>query len=237
MAIGTLIAPLVSGFSDAASGTAYAYRRGTDRGTPIAMYSDPDATETLGTSEALNSAGRLRAFVTEEAEIVIEDSDGEEVFYFETSHNAAMVGIESDSFIGTEDDGTQGAGGITTLETAMTGLLTSFGTTNFKVIPAGQSTASNLKTLLANTAGLPFYDVTDAAYGAVGDGTTTDRYVPTTISGGLTFSSFWATAQASSVCALSSAGRAYCWGWGTYGSLGDGANTSRSQPVLVKLVR
>src|SRR5690606_3053321 len=34
-------------------------------------------------------------------------------------------------------------------------------------------------------------------------------------------------------CALSTEGKAYCWGFGDFGRLGTGSNDSESQPVLV----
>jgi hypothetical protein len=38
-------------------------------------------------------------------------------------------------------------------------------------------------------------------------------------------------------CGLSTAGRAYCWGDGRFGQLGNGTLVSSPEPVLVKLVR
>ena len=67
--------------------------------------------------------------------------------------------------------------------------------------------------------------------GEVGDGTNTQRTVPTAVAGGRTFSSIYAGTQ--SECALTSAGVAYCWGYNGYGSIGDGTNTSRNTPTAV----
>jgi alpha-tubulin suppressor-like RCC1 family protein len=67
--------------------------------------------------------------------------------------------------------------------------------------------------------------------GSLGDGTTTERLVPTKVNGlppskqvvgGLQFG-----------CALTNAGAAWCWGLNDWGQLGDGTTTNRSLPVLV----
>ena len=70
------------------------------------------------------------------------------------------------------------------------------------------------------------------AFGQVGDGTTTDRAVPTAVLGGLTFTSL-ADGNADHACGLTSGGAAYCWGFNGYGQLGDGTTTNRSGPVAV----
>jgi alpha-tubulin suppressor-like RCC1 family protein len=65
-----------------------------------------------------------------------------------------------------------------------------------------------------------------------------DRYTPGPISGGISFASVTSAANASTSCGISTAGRAYCWGNGTLGQLGNGTVlTSSADPVLVKLVR
>jgi alpha-tubulin suppressor-like RCC1 family protein len=66
----------------------------------------------------------------------------------------------------------------------------------------------------------------------------TDRYTPGPVSGGITFASVTSAAPASTNCGISTAGRAYCWGFGQLGNLGNGTiATSSADPVLVKLVR
>jgi len=69
------------------------------------------------------------------------------------------------------------------------------------------------------------------AEGELGDGTTTQRTVPTSVAGGLTFTAISAGGQHS--CGLDSAGLAYCWGSNVYGQLGDGTTTDRLTPVAV----
>ena len=66
--------------------------------------------------------------------------------------------------------------------------------------------------------------------GQLGDGTTSQRTIPTLVSGG-PFSSV--TAGGAHTCALTSAGTAYCWGGNDHGQIGDGTTTRRTSPVLV----
>ncbi|MFM9890174.1 MAG: RCC1 domain-containing protein [Rickettsiales bacterium] len=68
-------------------------------------------------------------------------------------------------------------------------------------------------------------------YGGLGDGTTTQRLVPTAVSGGLRFAQLISAFTNS--CGLTASGAAYCWGEGTYGQVGDGTNTDRYVPTAV----
>jgi alpha-tubulin suppressor-like RCC1 family protein len=69
--------------------------------------------------------------------------------------------------------------------------------------------------------------------GAVGDGTTTDRSVPTLVLGGRTYQAV-ASGHFHS-CALDAGGAAWCWGDNNVGQIGDGgAPTDRLFPVQVQ---
>lgn len=87
-------------------------------------------------------------------------------------------------------------------------------------------------------------------FGQLGDGTTTDRHVPTRVAGDLPFRSI-ATASGfatfgnvappnpraqggvAHTCGLTEGGGAFCWGWNGNGQLGDGTSTTRTSPVSV----
>jgi alpha-tubulin suppressor-like RCC1 family protein len=85
--------------------------------------------------------------------------------------------------------------------------------------------------------------------GQLGDGTQTDRAVPTRVAGGIQFQQIVtssgfrdgayvgaptnAQGGASHTCALGKDSHAYCWGWGGNGELGDGTTADRSSPVAV----
>src|SRR5438477_3478288 len=74
--------------------------------------------------------------------------------------------------------------------------------------------------------------------GQIGDGTTTDRLRPVVVENGAGTGPLKNVAQiavgTSHVCALIRDGSARCWGQG--GELGDGTDTSRSRPVVVRNV-
>jgi alpha-tubulin suppressor-like RCC1 family protein len=72
--------------------------------------------------------------------------------------------------------------------------------------------------------------------GELGDGSTTDRWSPVAVDTGGALHGVTVTRIAAGGvhgCALSSVGVAYCWGWGMFGSVGDGTNTNRWSPVAV----
>lgn len=68
--------------------------------------------------------------------------------------------------------------------------------------------------------------------GSIGDGTRTNRVVPTRVLGNLTFTAI--DAGAAHTCALTTNGAAYCWGQNDEGQLGDTTFTVRSEPVAVR---
>ena len=75
--------------------------------------------------------------------------------------------------------------------------------------------------------------------GQLGDGTNTDRSVPVSVTGGLSFASVSAGGEdnnggSSHACGVTTSGDAYCWGSNApSGQLGDGTTTNRNTPVLV----
>lgn len=70
-------------------------------------------------------------------------------------------------------------------------------------------------------------------YGQVGDGTTTSRYSPTTVSG-MSSGMLDVTVGSNHACALDRIGRVYCWGQNTYRQLGDGTTVAQQLlPVAV----
>jgi alpha-tubulin suppressor-like RCC1 family protein len=72
----------------------------------------------------------------------------------------------------------------------------------------------------------------DNAGGQLGDGTTVNRLTPIEVVGVIGKVAAL-SAGYNHTCAVTSAGTAYCWGWNTYGKLGDGTTTNRSIPVIV----
>ena len=69
-------------------------------------------------------------------------------------------------------------------------------------------------------------------YGQVGDGTTWTRWRPTDVTG-LASGVVALEAGDQHTCAVTVGGGAQCWGWNSYGELGDGTRTSRDVAVDV----
>lgn len=69
------------------------------------------------------------------------------------------------------------------------------------------------------------------SYGNLGDGTTTQRIVPTAISGG----GSWRLVEAGNMhsCGIKSDNTAWCWGYNSEGQLNDGTTTQRTSPTAV----
>lgn len=68
--------------------------------------------------------------------------------------------------------------------------------------------------------------------GQLGDGTTTQRLVPTAVSG-FASGATGVSAGDQHTCAVKSGGATWCWGINTYGQVGDGTTTNRSTPTAL----
>jgi alpha-tubulin suppressor-like RCC1 family protein len=74
--------------------------------------------------------------------------------------------------------------------------------------------------------------------GEIGNGLFEDVLIPTDVSGGHHFAALASSGSSDYVCGIvTETGCAYCWGLGADAQLGDGEFRSRSEPVLVRLVR
>jgi alpha-tubulin suppressor-like RCC1 family protein len=71
--------------------------------------------------------------------------------------------------------------------------------------------------------------------GAIGNGLFQDALSPADVNGGYRFLELASSGSSDFVCGIATGGRAYCWGWGEFGQLGNGAFLSCSEPVLVRL--
>jgi len=103
---------------------------------------------------------------------------------------------------------------------------------------SGGLTFASLSAGQAHTCGLT---TSGAAYcwgyngfGQLGDGSTTDSpHVPVAVTGGLTFASLSGGAGGFHTCGLTTSGAAYCWGFNSYGQIGDGSTNWSHVPVAV----
>jgi alpha-tubulin suppressor-like RCC1 family protein len=102
----------------------------------------------------------------------------------------------------------------------------------FESIDAGVRNTCGI-TIAASAGGAHAYCWGDNVTGAIGDGTTVRRTVPTLVAdppaGG------WALISVGTMhaCALTQAGEAYCWGANPDGRLGDGTREDRHSPTRV----
>jgi len=73
--------------------------------------------------------------------------------------------------------------------------------------------------------------------GQIGNGDIRNAVGPIEVIGGHRFGALASSGNSDAICGIAVTGRAYCWGSGTFGQLGNGEFLSSSRPVLVQLVR
>jgi alpha-tubulin suppressor-like RCC1 family protein len=95
----------------------------------------------------------------------------------------------------------------------------------FKAVSAGSSHSCGITTSGAS------YCWGMNTNGTLGDGTTTNRFVPVAAAVGKEFVDIWAGSGMS--CGLTASGGAFCWGYNEDGRLGDGSLISSTDPVAV----
>lgn len=78
--------------------------------------------------------------------------------------------------------------------------------------------------------GLKCWGMNDS--GQLGDGTTTDKLTPTSVSG-LASGVIMVSSAADHTCAVLAGGAAKCWGYNAHGQIGDTTSTSKSVPTAV----
>lgn len=149
-----------------ASGKLWAYVPGTT--TPRTLYADSDAATPLTQPVALSAAGKAVAYLTSSADLRIEDSTGATLDTFTYGARDGLVEVVSDAFTGTLPSGSQGAGGITDLPTALLALGMSLGTGNGGVDGKFHGRYGTVSTNVWEELESIWFNV--KRFGAVGDG-------------------------------------------------------------------
>ncbi|CAN7499354.1 fibronectin type III domain-containing protein [Acidovorax sp. LjRoot66] len=140
-----------------------------------------------------------------------------------TYHNCALTNAGAVQCWGRNNEGQLGDGSTTDKRTPqpVTGLAS-----GVAAIAAGENHSCALTTAGAVQCW------GDNSFGQLGDGSTTDKTTPQTVTG-LAGGVAAIAAEGNHTCALTTAGAVQCWGRNAYGQLGDGSTTDKSTPQPV----
>lgn len=170
----TLVQFLAAGVKGAESGTATFVLRGSASSAASFLYNDFERTAQPGTNIiTLDANGAAEVYCSVYVDVTLKNSAGATLRTVTVGNGSSNVEVRSTSFKGDDYDGNPSntAGQPITLTSVLNLWATSAGTTDFKVLVGG--VATNLQTAFASFAGM-FINVKDPAYGAVGDGVTSD---------------------------------------------------------------
>lgn len=156
-----------------ATGYAYFYQPDTTA-TQVSVYSDEDGLIAVSQPVRLDASGRAVVYTRVAARVVVQDSAGASVQLQDRGNTvtAAQVEIENPVATGTDlTTGSQVQSGRTDLDTFLSNLYESLGTTDGSVLVGG--TARKIKDAFSATTAI-FYNVQDSVYGARGNDSTED---------------------------------------------------------------
>jgi hypothetical protein len=168
-----LLAALASGIRGAENGSVGIYVRGT--ATFAQVFTDYDGTgaQTPAAALPLDANGGAVWYVNQPVLCICRDANGTPVRQFTDMETATDVEVISRSFTGTNY--TTGASGFslpTLLSSVLDRWFTSAGAIDFNVLGGG--VVRTIQAALGAVSNL-FFNVTDAAYGAIGNGIADDR--------------------------------------------------------------
>jgi len=170
-----LVQFLAAGVNGAANGSATFVLRGTASSAASVLYTDFEMTAQPGTNIiTLDANGSAEIYTDAYVDVTLKTSAGVTLRTVTFGNAATTTEVISDSFTGTDYSGSPTAvSEPITLAAVLNKWNDSAGAAgiDWKVSVGG--VATNLSTAFASIAGL-FFNVKDAAYGAVGDGVTDD---------------------------------------------------------------
>lgn len=168
-----LLSSLNSGFPGAALGTAEIYVRGTN--TRATIYGDFEAStsNSSGADISLDAYGSAEVYVNQLVDVVIRDADGVQYRAYTDGYSSPNVEVISPAFTGHDYVTAVAAISKPTTAQAIFDLwATNSGSIDWKVSIGG--VATTLTNAFGSLTGLVF-NVKNPAYGAVGDGVTSDQ--------------------------------------------------------------
>lgn len=149
-----------------ASGLVWIYVLGTN--TQATAYSDRDGEAALTQPVILDAAGKATVYVDQAVTVHVETSTGASLQDTDLQDAPGAIAVENAGFTGTLASGSQGAGGVTDLDTVLTSALTSFGGTDFQYKPSTGATQRAVSAWMSEVW------VSVKSFGAVGDGAIDD---------------------------------------------------------------
>lgn len=168
-----LLASVNAGFAGAALGHVELYVR--DTSTRATWYSsfEGDGANSTGSNITLDAYGSALIYVNQLVDVVVKDVDGVTVRSYGDGYAAPNIEVISPAFTGV--DYVTAASAVsepTTLQAILNLWVTNAGAPDWKVLIGG--VATTLSNALGAVSGL-FFNVKSPAYGAVGDGVTSDQ--------------------------------------------------------------
>jgi hypothetical protein len=164
---------LIAGIRGGENGLVKIYRRGTT--TRVTCYTDFEGQDSFDQPDdgiRLDANGSTVVYVNASVNCLVYSSSGTLVRTFVAGTGAPAVEVINQSFTGTDyETGRSAASKPTSLDSVLTKWKTSAGAVDFQVLVGG--VATDLDDAMTGLRGF-FFNVKDAAYGAVGDGVTDD---------------------------------------------------------------
>ena len=149
-----------------ASGRAWFYSPGTTN--VVTVFSDADESSSTANPVTLDAGGKARVYFTDVVDVAFEDSTGLTLETLTLAERAERVQVANSGFTGLLPSGSQGAGGVTDLDTILSSIFASTGGLDGKYKEFTGATARTLQSVIRGI------QVSVKDYGAVGNGIADD---------------------------------------------------------------